>query len=82
MQKEDPRLAVFLQQLRFMREATGKQVTLVLPLSMAGFQLLNPKVQEQLQNGTLPPLEGRPPAKPGAGRDAGVTDGAVVGGSR
>ncbi|HZW07315.1 MAG TPA: SPFH domain-containing protein [Phycisphaerales bacterium] len=60
MQKEDPRLAVFLQQLRFLREATGHRTTLVLPLSMAGFQLLNPRVQEQLSNGTIPPLGGAP----------------------
>ncbi|HYD00406.1 MAG TPA: SPFH domain-containing protein [Phycisphaerales bacterium] len=66
MQKEDPRLAVFLQQLRFLREATGHRTTLVLPLSMAGFQLLNPRVQEQLSNGTIPPLGGAPvpPADP------------------
>ncbi len=61
MQKEDPRLAVFLQQLRFLREATSVRTTLVLPLSMAGFQLLNPQVQAQLSNGTIPPLSNEAP---------------------
>lgn len=64
MQKEDPRLAVFLQQLRFLREATSVRTTLVLPLSMAGFQLLNPQVQAQLSSGTIPPLNNGAPQTP------------------
>lgn len=68
LQKEDPRLAVFLQQLRFLREATSRQTTLVLPLSMAGFELLNPKVQEQLSKGNVPTLgsTAAPDGRPGA----------------
>jgi membrane protease subunit HflC len=55
MQKDDPRLAVFLQQLRFLRESQGgKRTTLVLPLSMAGFQLFDPGVQEKLRQGIIP----------------------------
>lgn len=69
MQKEDPRLAVFLQQLRFLREATSVRTTLVLPLSMAGFQLLNPQVQTQLSNGTIPPLTNEAPPAPAAPHD-------------
>lgn len=74
MQKEDPRLAVFLQQLRFLRDATSNRTTLVLPLSMAGFQLLNPRVQEQLGNGVIPPIGNEiapPPAAPSAKPAAG-----------
>lgn len=68
MQKEDPRLAVFLQQLRFLREVNGKrQTTLVLPLSMAGFQLLNPRVQEQLGRGQIPDLNVEAAVQGGAG---------------
>lgn len=73
MQKEDPRLAVFLQQLRFLRESTSRRTTLVLPLSMAGFQLLSPRVQEQLSKGEIPAMGGVPaaPASSGAtGRPA------------
>lgn len=54
LQKEDPRLAVFLQNLRFLRETTSKRTTLVLPLSMAGFQLLDTRVQESLGRGEIP----------------------------
>jgi membrane protease subunit HflC len=79
MQKQDPRLAVFLQQLRFLREATSVRTTLVLPLSMAGFQLLNPQVQDQLGNGTIPPMGGVPspqaPAVPAPVSRPGASDG-------
>lgn len=66
MQKEDPRLAVFLQNLRFLRDATSKRTTLVLPLSMAGFQLLDTRVQAPLGKGVIPSIDGAAGAKQGA----------------
>lgn len=72
MQKADPQLAVFLQQLRFMREANSKQTTLVLPLSMGGFQLLNPGVQGDLRNGVIPAV-GAGAAAPATASPSGPT---------
>ncbi|MBY0309270.1 MAG: hypothetical protein K2Q09_11055, partial [Phycisphaerales bacterium] len=88
MQKEDPRLAVFLQQLRFLRDTTSKRTTLVLPLSMAGFQLLNPRVQESLSKGIIPPVgveEGTVPnvqAAPGAPEHRVIANQPGAGGQR
>lgn len=41
-QKANPELAVFLQQLDFMRKAIAKKVTLVIPVSTPGFGLMQP----------------------------------------
>jgi modulator of FtsH protease HflC len=54
-QKQDPQLAVFLQNLRFLREALStKRTTLVLPMSFPGLQLLDPAVIEKLGKGQVP----------------------------
>jgi hypothetical protein len=34
---------------------------------MAGFQLLDPRVQQQLGNGVIPPMNAEAAVKPGAG---------------
>jgi membrane protease subunit HflC len=68
-QKEDPRLAVFLQQLRFLRDSGGgKRTTLVLPLSMPGLQVLDPRVQEKLSAGVIPEVGVENGRIPGAER--------------
>ncbi|MFT3686347.1 MAG: hypothetical protein QM783_15740 [Phycisphaerales bacterium] len=73
MQKEDPRLAVFLQQLRFLRESVGgKRTTLVLPLNMAGFQMADPRIQETLKRGVIPPMGIEDGHVPGAGAEGGA----------
>lgn len=62
LQKDDPELAVFLQNLRFLREAlSNKKTTLVLPMSMPGLNLLDPSVREKLGQGIIP---GNEKAKP------------------
>lgn len=68
-QKEDPRLAVFLQQLRFLRDSGGgKRTTLVLPLSMPGLQVFDPRVQEKLSAGVIPEVGVENGKLPGADR--------------
>lgn len=53
-QSKDPRLAVFLQNVRFMRDALSKRTTLVLPTSLPGLHLLDPSVAEKLGKGVIP----------------------------
>jgi membrane protease subunit HflC len=53
-QKTNPDLAVFIQNINFMREALGKKVTLVLPVSMPGISLMTPGAADQLRKGELP----------------------------
>jgi membrane protease subunit HflC len=53
-QSVDPRLAVFLQNIRFMRDTMSKRTTLVLPTSMPGLHLLDPSVAAQLGKGEIP----------------------------
>lgn len=47
-QSADPELAVFLQNLEFMRQALGKKVTLVLPTSMPGINFFAPDALKRL----------------------------------
>lgn len=51
---EDPRLAVFIQNMEFMRTAFGKTTTLVLPTSMPGFELFRPDALKTLKVGEIP----------------------------
>jgi membrane protease subunit HflC len=79
LQKEDPDLAVFLQNLRFMREAlSNKKTTLILPLSLPGFYLMDPTVREKLGQGIIPkpgaPATNKPHAEGGARPDNDASD--------
>lgn len=51
---EEPRLAVFLEQIRFMRDAIGNRTTLVMPTSMPGMELLQPNALRGLKAGDVP----------------------------
>lgn len=52
--QEDPQLAVFLQNMDFMRRAFGSRVTFVLPTSMPGLEFLTPDAGRQLRGGRPP----------------------------
>jgi membrane protease subunit HflC len=58
LQSKDPRLAVFLQNIRFMRDALSKRTTLVLPTSLPGLHLLDPSIAEKLGQGQIPEPRG------------------------
>lgn len=53
--QEDPRLAIFLQNMAFYRRGFGSRVTFVLSTSMPGMELMNPGGRRLFQ-------DGRPPA--------------------
>ncbi len=59
----DPQLAVFLQNVEFMRQARAKRATLILSTSDFGIGLFSPEVVRQLSAGVIPdpgtPEEGR-----------------------
>lgn len=61
--KEDPQLAVFIQNMSFIKKAfANTRTTLVLPTSMPGFEFFRPDAAEQFKTG-------RPPAgKPAASK--------------
>lgn len=70
----EPEFAVFLRQLEMLKQAYGKRVTLVLPATMPGLELLQPgAVNGSAAAGGLPvPMEWRNII--GAARDAGGSD--------
>lgn len=63
--KEEPELAIFLQNIQFMRDTIGRQFTLVLPTNLPGIQLLRPDAMGDLFR--------RAAAAPSAGDIAGAT---------
>jgi len=77
-QNEDPQLAVLLKQIEFLKNAFGKQVTLILPTTMPGIELFGPDWAKGL-------IEGAPAAAPaketpvGAAAQPGDQDGSSVG---
>lgn len=79
---EEPQLAVFLKQMEFMREAWGRQVTLVLATSIPGFEFFSPgTLGKAIKAGQIPvpkikdgaAMIGEPPAPSteGAGKAPG-----------
>lgn len=56
---EAPELAVFLQNVELIREGFGKQVTLVVPTSFPGMQLLDPRNLMDASTGRLPGITGQ-----------------------
>lgn len=54
MLREDPQLAVFLENMKFMRETFGKTTTLVLPTSMPGLGLFRPDAIKSFKSGQVP----------------------------
>jgi len=60
MQSEDPELAEFLKKIDFLRQGIGKRLTLILPTSMWGLDLLAPGALERLQNPSASPTSGSP----------------------
>lgn len=46
--KDDPELAIFLQNIKFLRDTVGRQFTLVLPTNLPGMELLRPDAMKRL----------------------------------
>lgn len=61
---QHPDLAVFLEQLNFMRGAMAKRATMVLSSSMPGMSVFFPDALEHVKQGQLPPMV--PPKSDGA----------------
>jgi membrane protease subunit HflC len=55
-QAKNTDLAVFLQNMRLLREAFSKRTTLVLPTSLPGLHLLDPSRARELGDGVIPPM--------------------------
>jgi membrane protease subunit HflC len=64
-QNINPDLAVFIQNIKLMREAMAKKFTLIFSTSDYGMQLFDPEILKQSQ-GELPTPEARDTAEPGA----------------
>lgn len=68
--KEDPQLAVFIQNMDFIRTGFGKTLTLVIPSNMPGFEFFRPDTASRFKGGTIPssipqaPSSATPGAKP------------------
>jgi modulator of FtsH protease HflC len=52
--REDPELAVFIQNMQFIRTVVGKRITLVLPTTLPGLELMRPDALKNLKAGELP----------------------------
>lgn len=52
--KADPQLAVFIQNMDFIRNSFGKTLTLVIPTNMPGFEFLRPDTASQFRDGKIP----------------------------
>lgn len=52
--REDPKLAVFIENMNFMREAFGKSTTLVLPTSLPGLGFVRPDASRMFNSGAVP----------------------------
>ncbi len=52
--KGPPELAVFLENMKFLRESIGKTVTVVLPTSLPGMGVFKPDVLNNIQSGEIP----------------------------
>ncbi|TVQ60563.1 MAG: hypothetical protein EA379_08030 [Phycisphaerales bacterium] len=59
---EEPELAVFLKQLEFMRQGLGRNLTLMLPTSLPGMSVFDPRLVHD--GGAIPPFD--PNAQPAA----------------
>ncbi len=70
----NPQLAVFLENIEFMRDAMAKRTTLVLSGSMPGMSLFDPNALDSLKSGEIPAMR-----MPGnwltSAADGGTTDG-------
>ncbi len=53
---EEPRLAVFLEQVEFLRELLGRRTTLVISTTMTGMSVLHPALLSFLGAESLPPF--------------------------
>lgn len=54
--KDDPQLAVFIQNMEFMRKSWSNRLTLVLPTSMPGFEMFRTDATRTFNNGRPPAL--------------------------
>lgn len=64
--KEDPQLAVFIQNMDFYRKSWGRNTTLVLSTSLPGLDLLNPDSAKKFSGGRPPALNVPAIMQPGA----------------
>lgn len=68
--RDDPQLAIFLENMNFLRTAFGQQTTLVLPTSMPGLELLRPDASKNFRAGQIPGPNLAPLTAPGGTRSA------------
>lgn len=83
--KQDPQLAVFIQNMDFLRNFSGKRTTLVLPTWLPGFDMFRPDAAKKFRSGRppAPELNDVIGAKIGGGPVGDEAGGApVAGGSR
>lgn len=52
--KQDPQLAVFLENMEFLRKSIGRSATLVIPTSSFGFEAFGPEAARKIQAGQIP----------------------------
>lgn len=55
--KQDPQLAVFIQNMEFMRRIGGRRTTLVLPTTMPGFEFFRPDAGKKFGGGRPPSID-------------------------
>lgn len=70
----DPQLAVFIQNMDFYRSSWGRNITLVIPTSTPGFNLLNFDTATTLKDGKLPASSVTPLRQPAAIKPAAAAD--------
>jgi modulator of FtsH protease HflC len=75
--KEDPQLAVFIQNMDFYRKTWGRSMTLVLPTSLPGFDLLKPDSSKKFSTGRPPSLDVPAIMQPGGPAAAPKSTGAI-----
>jgi membrane protease subunit HflC len=55
-QDQFPELAVFLKNMELIRETMAKRITLVLPITMPGLEMVSPNALDGLKSGELPKM--------------------------
>jgi membrane protease subunit HflC len=75
----DPQLAVFIQNMDFYRSTWGRNITLVIPTSTPGFNLLNFDTAAALKNGQVPGVGLTPLVQPAVQREPSAASGQAPG---
>jgi len=53
---EDPELAVFIENIKFLRNLVARRTTLVLPTNLPGMRLFDPEIIQSMSGGDIPAL--------------------------